>query len=61
MNVLNAKKIPFEEIDLSDPKNAKTKENLVNELKKKSLSLLTPLIYLGDEYLGVIYSRYNYY
>lgn len=53
-NILTARRIDFEQIDLTDPKNAEKKQALIDELKEKSLSFVPPIIYYEDEYLGVL-------
>lgn len=51
--ILLAKKIDYEQIDLTDPKNGEYKEKLIEDMKAKSLKFIPPIIYLEDEYLGV--------
>lgn len=51
--ILTGKKIEHEQIDLTDPKNNDVKQVVIEDMKAKSIPFVPPIIYIGDEYVGV--------
>ncbi|KAF5398158.1 SH3 domain binding glutamate rich protein like 2 [Paragonimus heterotremus] len=52
IDLLSAKNVQFEKIDLSEPNNEETKNAIYEGIKKLERPIVPPHIFSGDEYLG---------